>query len=243
MRTQLRDRGKFDHKLILSRRVLTAFTALGKLLELKYKQGCWHLMSKLARGKRGFRRCVRSFRRAPWVLALILCAACAPALAASGKCKLGQMVEFHVTMDQMAPEIAAKINGTDVRLMIDSGVFYSSLDPGQRIVARASPSPGSHRFLYNRDWRGRVEVSLTNVDEFTVPGLTLHNMEFIVGGSHIGGQAVGVLGRNLLQVDDAEYDLAGGVARLMKAVDCSDTVLAYWVPARTTLFGDQHRKG
>jgi tetratricopeptide (TPR) repeat protein len=32
-----------------------------------------------------------------------------------------------------------------------------------------------------------------------------------------------------LQVDDAEYDFAGGVARLMKAVDCGDTVLAYWV--------------
>ena len=230
MRTQLRDRGKFDHKLILSRRVLTAFTALGKLLELKYKQGCWHLMSKLARGKRGFRRCVRSFRRAPWVLALILCAACAPALAASGKCKLGQMVEFHVTMDQMAPEIAAKINGTDVRLMIDSGMFYSSLDPGSASSLGLRLHPAPIGFYITGIGGGRVEVSLTNVDEFTVPGLTLHNMEFIVGGSHIGGQAVGVLGRNILQVDDAEYDLAGGVARLMKAVDCSDTVLAYWVP-------------
>jgi hypothetical protein len=175
-------------------------------------------MSKLARGKRGFRTCALTLRRAPCVLGLMLCAACAPALAASGKCKLGQMVEFQVTMDQMAPEIAAKINGTDVRLVIDSGASYSMLDPGSAasLGLRLHPAPvGS----YATGVGGRAEVSLTDVDEFTVPGLTLHNMEFIVGGSHLGGQAVGVLGRNILQVDDAEYDFAGGVARLMKAVE------------------------
>ncbi len=45
----------------------------------------------------------------------------------------------------------------------------------------------------------------------------------------MGGQAVGVLGRNLLQLGDAEYDFADGVARLMKAEDCGDMVLAYWL--------------
>jgi tetratricopeptide (TPR) repeat protein len=185
-------------------------------------------MRELALGNRGFRRRVPKPRRAAWVVGLMLCAACAPAVAASGKCKLGQMVEFQVTMDQMAPEVAAKINGTDVRLIIDSGAFYSSLDPGSAssLGLRIHPAPLG---FYTTGVGGRVDVSLTNVGEFTVPGLTLHNMEFIVGGSHLGGQAVGVLGRNILQVDDAEYDFAAGVARLMKAVDCSDTVLAYWL--------------
>jgi tetratricopeptide (TPR) repeat protein len=185
-------------------------------------------MPKPARGKRGFRRWVLSLRRAAWAFGLMLCAACAPAVAASGKCKLGKMVEFPVTMNQMAPETAAKINGTDVRFIIDSGAFYSSLDPGSAssLGLRVHPAPVG---FYTTGIGGRVAVSLGIVDEFTLPGLTLHNVEFIVGGSHLGGQAVGVLGRNILQVDDAEYDFAGGVARLMKAVDCSDTVLAYWV--------------
>ena len=43
------------------------------------------------------------------------------------------------------------------------------------------------------------------------------------------GQGVGVLGRNVLQIADAEYDFADGVARLMKAKDCSDALLAYWL--------------
>jgi tetratricopeptide (TPR) repeat protein/predicted aspartyl protease len=184
-------------------------------------------MPQLALGNRGSRRRVPSLRRAAWAFGLMVCAACAPALAASGKCKLGKMVEFQVTMEQMAPVIAAKVNGTDVRLMIDSGMFYSSLDPGSAssLGLRLHPAPIG---FYVTGIGGRAAVSLAKVDEFTVPGLTLHNMEFIVGGSQLG-QAVGVLGRNILQVDDAEYDFAGGVVRLMKAVDCSDTVLAYWV--------------
>jgi tetratricopeptide (TPR) repeat protein len=185
-------------------------------------------MPKLVRRNSGCRRCMPSLRRAAWAFGLMLCAACAPALAASGKCKLGKMVEFPVTMNQMAPETVAKINGTDVRLIIDSGAFYSSLDPGSAssLGLRVHPAPVD---FYATGVGGRAALSIANVNDFTLPGLTLHNVEFIVGGSQVGGQAVGVLGRNILQVDDAEYDFAGGVARLMKAVDCSDTVLAYWV--------------
>jgi tetratricopeptide (TPR) repeat protein len=183
-------------------------------------------MSKLARGNRGIRRCV-PIHRAAWALGLLSCA-CVPALAASGKCKLGKMVEFPVTMNQMSPETGARINGTDVRFVIDSGAFYSSLDAGSAssLGLRLYPAPVG---FYETGVGGRAAISITNVNDFTLPGLTLHNMEFIVGGSHLGGQVVGVLGRNILQVDDAEYDFAGGVARLMKAVDCTDTMLAYWV--------------
>jgi tetratricopeptide (TPR) repeat protein len=185
-------------------------------------------MPKHARGKRGFRRCVRSLRRAALAVAM-LCAACAPALAASGKCKLGKYAEFPVTMNEMSAETVGKINGTDVRLIIDSGAFFSSLDPGSAssLGLRVYPAPVA---FYATGVGGRAALSIANVNDFNLPGLTLHNLEFIVGGSHLGGQVVGVLGRNILQVADAEYDFAGGVARLMKAVDCSDSVLAYWVP-------------
>ena len=187
-------------------------------------------MLRLARKIRGFRRCVPNLRRPAWVFGLIICASCTPALAGSGQCKLGKMVEFPVTMNQMSPEIVAKINGSEVRLIIDSGMFYSSLDAGSAsaLGLRVHPAPVG---FYGTAIGGRVALSITNVSEFTLPGLTLHNIEFVVGGSHLEGQAVGVLGRNILQVADAEYDFAAGVARLMKAQDCGDTVLAYWVPS------------
>jgi tetratricopeptide (TPR) repeat protein len=155
----------------------------------------------------------------------MLCAACAPALAASGKCKLAKFAEFPIMMNERSPETVAKINGTEVRLIVDTGSFYSLLDPykASALGLKASPAPVAYT--------GKAfGVHLTKIKEFALPGLTLNNLEFIIPDDlHFAGPRVGTLGRNVLQLGDAEYDFAGGLARLIKAEDCSDTVLAYWV--------------
>jgi tetratricopeptide (TPR) repeat protein len=182
-------------------------------------------MPKLALGNRGFRGSVPNPRRAAWAFGLMLCAACAPALAASGKCKLGKFAEFPIMMNERSPETVAKINGTEVRLIVDTGSFYSLLDPykASALGLKLSPAPVAYT--------GKAfGVHLTKVKEFALPGLTLNNLQFIIPDDlHFAGPRVGTLGRNVLQFGDAEYDFAGGVARLMKAEDCSDAVLAYWV--------------
>jgi len=184
-------------------------------------------MSKLACGNRGVLRCVARFRRAVWVVGLLLCAAGAPAPAAFGNCKLGKMVEIPVTMDQMAPETVAKINGTAARFVIDSGAFYNVMDAGSAsaLGLHVYPAPG---IFTGKAVGGDVAFSLTNVNEFTLSGVALRNIEFVVGGSHVGNVS-GVLGRSILQIGDAEYDFAGGIVRLMKAEDCGSAVLAYWL--------------
>jgi Aspartyl protease len=184
-------------------------------------------MSKLARGKRGYRRCVLSLRRTAWAVAM-LCAACAPALAASGKCKLAKFAEFPIMMNERSPETVAKINGTEVRLIVDTGSL-SLLDPykASALGLKAYPAPV---VFTGKDLGVHVSYFLMTVKEFALPGLTLNNLEFVVSDTlHFAGPRVGTLGRNILQLGDAEYDFAGGVARLMKAENCSDAVLAYWV--------------
>ncbi len=159
----------------------------------------------------------------------MLCAACAPAVAASGKCKLAKFTEFPIMMNEMSPETVAKINGTEVRLTIDTGSFYSLLDPYKASALGLKVSPAPVAFT-GKAFGVRVSYSLTTVKEFALPDLTLNNLEFVIPDNlHFPGPRVGTLGRNILQLGDAEYDFAGGVARLMKAEDCSDAVLAYWV--------------
>ena len=100
-------------------------------------------MPKLALGNRGSRRRVPSPRGAAWAFGLMLCAACASAVAASGKCKLAKFTEFPIMMNEMSPETVAKINGTEVRLTIDTGSFYSLLDPykASALGLKVSPAP------------------------------------------------------------------------------------------------------
>ena len=102
---------------------------------------------------RGFGSCAPGFDRAAGAFGFMLCAACAPALAASGKCKLGKMAEFPVTMSQMSPETVAKINGTDVRFIIDSGAFYSVLDSASAAALGLHVYPAPVGFYGARDRR------------------------------------------------------------------------------------------
>ena len=54
-------------------------------------------------------------------------------VAAASACKLGALAELPVTMRRSQPMIPAKINGTDVRFLVDSGATAA----GQTDIAAA----------------------------------------------------------------------------------------------------------
>jgi tetratricopeptide (TPR) repeat protein/predicted aspartyl protease len=147
----------------------------------------------------------------------------------AGQCALGKLVEFPITMVDLVPQMTAKINGTDVRLMVDTGAFYSFISPASAAELNLSTHPAPFGLVV-RGVNGSVSTSITRVKEFTIPGVTLHDIEFLVGGSEVGRGSVGLLGQNVLHYADAEYDLAQGVIRLWKPANCGSKVtLAYWV--------------
>lgn len=151
----------------------------------------------------------------------------------AGQCKLGKLAEFPITMVDLRPQMIAKINGTDVRLMVDSGSFFSIISPASAAELNLSTRPAPFGFFV-RGVNGSASASITRVKEFGLPGVTLHDIEFLVGGSQIDRGSVGVLGQNVLHYADVEYDLSQGVIRLMKPIDCgSKATLAYWVDNST----------
>jgi hypothetical protein len=113
--------------------------------------------------------------RGRWTAGLTLCVACSPALAA-GQCKLAKLPEFPVTMNQLSPEIVAKINGTDVRLIVDSGAFFSMIDYGSAVALRLRVRAAPVGF-YSEAIGGRVTLSIASVNDFMLPGFTLHDVE------------------------------------------------------------------
>jgi tetratricopeptide (TPR) repeat protein len=144
-------------------------------------------------------------------------------------CKLAEMAELPVTMSNSKPIITAQINGEDARFVADSGAFFSMITEASaaQFKLKLSPAPWG---LSVRGIGGRVDPSIATVKVFTFAGIPIKNVEFLVGGSTVGGSDnVGVLGQNFFRVGDVEYDLAKGSIRLMRAEDCGHAVLAYWV--------------
>ncbi len=171
-------------------------------------------------------------RLSPLFAFAVLSILIAPAYASGTGCKVGQLAEFPITMSDLRPLMSASINGVNVNLIVDSGAFYSMIKPASAAELKLKTVPAPVGF-YVQGVGGDAQVSIANVKNFTLAGVPLHDIEFLVGGSDTGEGNVGVLGQNVLHLGDAEYDLAQGAVRLMKVVDCGNAVLAYW--AGTTM--------
>lgn len=164
------------------------------------------------------------------LLATLLLAAACQGVQAAGHCKLARYGTLPVTMDGLRPVVAGTINGQPVRLMADSGAFFSTLssDAAKRLGMRMSGLPeGMEVQGVGGEERARRGVAR----EFTLDGLAgkpIRDIEFVVGGNAFANGIDGVLGQNVLGFADIEYDLAGGTIQMMKADDCRSTNLAYW---------------
>jgi tetratricopeptide (TPR) repeat protein/predicted aspartyl protease len=146
---------------------------------------------------------------------------------AAKSCTLGKLAELPVTMVGLRPVVAARINGSEVRFLADSGAFWSMISPASANEFKLPlRQPSFHLTLEGIG--GTAAVSVTTVKEFTLSGIPLKRIDFIVGGSDPEDGIAGILGQNVLRIADVEYDLANGVIRLMRPRDCSSANLVYW---------------
>jgi tetratricopeptide (TPR) repeat protein/predicted aspartyl protease len=169
---------------------------------------------------------IRSFH-----VAFVIFGLSVPAARASAECKIHRLAELPVTMAGLRPLVPAKINGSDVLFIADSGAFYSMITPGTAAEQKLKRSPAPFE-LTVRGVGGNADVSVTTVKTFTLANVPLSNVEFLVGGNELGDGAAGVLGQNVLRIADVEYDLANGAIRLMRPESCGKSELAYWAASQ-----------
>ncbi len=143
------------------------------------------------------------------------------------ECKRAAL-DLPVTISGTRPLITAKINHQEVHFVVDSGAFFSMISSA---AAEELKLPqGSAPFgLRITGVGGSVYPSVATAKVFTLANVDVPNVQFLVGGSQVRGGSIGVLGQNVLEIWDVEYDLAKGLIRLMKDTDCRKNFLAYWV--------------
>src|ERR1700729_2676961 len=161
-----------------------------------------------------------------WLTAFVLLG-----LAASGRalaaCKLESYPDLQVTMSGLRPLVHAKINGNDALFIADSGAFSSVLSlaaaESMHLSLRALPAG-----YVVSGVGGDAQAWVTQVARFTLFGVDIPKIEFLVAGNDMGGGTVGLLGQNAFALGDVEYDLANGVIRVWHTKDCGTSALAYW---------------
>jgi predicted aspartyl protease/Flp pilus assembly protein TadD len=152
---------------------------------------------------------------------------------AADVCQLEKLAELPVTMEGTQPRVHAKINGQDVTFLVDTGAFYSVISPGA--AARLGLRSQSMFGLRVGGIGGTQSADVATVSQFELGGLPFRNVEFIVTNALNPG-AVGLLGQNVTNGVDMEFDLGNGVLRFMKADHCSsNAAMDYWAPGSASV--------
>lgn len=153
-----------------------------------------------------------------------------------------QIAQFTVTMTGSLPLAAAKINAKPANFVISSGSARSFMS------SAAVAEFGLHLHTPIRPIKinalGRaIDARIATVYDFSVAGVNVGELEFLVGGGQAPLGSAGELGQNLLGLADVEYDLSHGNVRLMRVHDCHTDMLSYWVKAgQSYSLVDLHRE-
>ena len=147
--------------------------------------------------------------------------------AAAGGCQLAHLGDLPVDMQGPRPLVWAKINGVKARFMLDTGAYYSMIshDTATQYQLRLG-STGAGFSL--RGAGGKELAQVTSVKSFEFLGVPVPNLQFLVIDRSFDSNSAGLLGQNVLRFSDVEYDLANGILRFFKPVNCGHEALAYW---------------
>jgi len=154
---------------------------------------------------------------------------------ASAACRL-VTAQVPLTMEGLRPLVEAKINGKQVKFLLDSGAFGSSVTatfatqeklPTVKAKKMGSLVPAKAATFTSGARGEEHETGIVIAPTFEFGGSVFPNVKFLTIRD-LGGSAMGLLGQNVLHTSDNEYDLKAGVLRLVRPEDCATANLAYW---------------
>jgi hypothetical protein len=160
-----------------------------------------------------------------WIFAP--CALCVP-FPTHAECKRAAM-DLPVTMSGTRAVMDAKIDRQDVRLIVDSGAFFSTLSTAKAVELRLRMRPAPYGFSESGIGGASGQPTVALAEHFSIANVDVSKMEFVISGSEVDRGSDGLLGQNFLVNWNVEYDLAKSAIRLFKDTDCSKQFLANWI--------------
>ena len=150
---------------------------------------------------------------------------------ARAECTVAKLAELPITFQNQRLLVPAKIEGADVRFEVDTGAFFSTITPQAAAYhhMKLGPLPPGVT-VYGVG--GQVRIQVATVKSFTLDGIPIPDVDFMVGGGEIGPRIVGLLGENVLHLADDDFDLKAGKLTLLRPKDCKTANLAYWTAGR-----------
>jgi len=166
-----------------------------------------------------------------WIRTPLLCLAAIPA--AYGACKIGQIAEIPVSIIANQPIVDGKINGQDIKILIDTGGSWTNINEAAATQLGLPLDTGTRARVWGVG--GEARVFQTVVDHFQMGSFSGEHLNLAAIGRALGARrpkqaeiTAMTLGEDFLSNFTTEFDLAHGVIRLLRPEGCAADQLAYW---------------
>lgn len=154
-------------------------------------------------------------------------AAAASVASATGDCKMFQIAELPVRLQYNKLIVDGEINGRKIGFLLDTGAARTLIfrSTAEHLGLRRDRVRGVRLFGIG----GETNVESALVDEIRIGEARRESLRMLVAGESEFGRDMDVLlGEDVLQSFDIEFDLAHSVIRLHQPKDCEGMSLAYW---------------
>ncbi|UAK24907.1 aspartyl protease family protein [Sphingomonas nostoxanthinifaciens] len=161
------------------------------------------------------------------VMASALAMASAAAAPVGAVCTRGLKAELPITFNGLRPMVPTKVNGFDKTFLLDSGAFWSTIthEDAAKFGMKLSAQGKGYEII---GIGGSENTGIAAAQTLTLSGRTIAAsgsypgfLQFLLGSGS-------VLGQNILNSGDTEYDLGQGVVRLIQATGCDADQSPYW---------------
>jgi predicted aspartyl protease len=145
---------------------------------------------------------------------------------AASNCTLAQVADWPVLSSRGVPIVEGSVDGQKVGIALDTGGVTMMFRPSaDRLGLTRHVAPGYRVFGVG----GETYVESTEVDEFKIGALVRKNWQVMVAGERTLGSGVDLLlGEDVFDKVDVEFDLPHNRVRLFQPKDCDGVGLAYW---------------
>jgi hypothetical protein len=150
------------------------------------------------------------------------------AAAAEAACKVSSFATMAVKETAYGLTTSALVNGQPVEAVVSSATFFSIMpkETAQRLGLTLKGMSTAVR-VYNE--KGSLTTTLGYAQRVQFGRQAITNARFIVTSGENSDDRV-IIGQNILRLRDAEFDLAAGTIRLMKAEGCTGKDVVQWAP-------------
>lgn len=147
------------------------------------------------------------------------------AAAEEQKCQLIRFYSWPMTVNAVGHlTIPVPINGQPVNMLVDTGAFYSILTRStvDRLHLTVKASPGGYIEMFG----GEKSNLMATASEIMIGPVALHDRPFFVIGRNTDWFE-GILGAEILQVFDVDFDFSAGKLNLYSQAHCPGKI-NYW---------------